>query len=363
MAGDDLRSTPRRALPRTFGLAAAGAMLVASAAMLPAVGHGDNAGLQPAQSAVTFEDIARAENTLQVHIEQVRRVRETGTSGREWIAIREQLLIAPDPQTADQRFELGFLGIEGEPASPTELARRQQLYRRYAGYLHLYGSLRIDDPALAARNYVLLHLDDRVRLGRPTHRVALLPRRIGRSAWILEVDVETSYPLFRAEFDASGVLASSLEVTHFEQIDTLALDDVDWWKPSRIVEEFETVEPAAQSLSAAQLTIPETGELPAGYELFDVRIVREDLRPEASLVLTYSDGIDDIFVIETVNAPAPSLPAPTASGSAYAIFVYQDQNVAQLMFHTNSVTTLVIGRSGQFALASLAEQLLARSLQ
>ena len=52
----------------------------------------------------------------------------------------------------------------------------------------------------------------------------------------------------------------------------------------------------------------------------------------------------------------------SAQGS-YAILAYQDQNVAQFLFHVGSVTTMVVGRAGQFALPSIAEDLLARSLQ
>lgn len=324
----------------------------------------------------TFVDLARAETTLTLRLHQTRRVHEPApgsTSSFVWTSLDESLVIAPDPAAGGQRFSLEFEGINGQAGSPYERDRRRELYRGYAGYLHLYASLRISDPALASQNYTIVYVDSRQLLGRPTHRLAILPRRIGHNPWVVEVDAQTNYPLVRAEFDVSGRLVSTLEVTQFEIADPAALSDVAWWRPQRRIDSFTTVDAAITALRSSALvggatdpqvalTIPLASDLPSGYRLTEVRVVHEDLRPEASLVLTYSDGIDDLFVVETLNAPPPRLQVSTSSSGAYAIYVYQDQNVAQFMFHTNGVQTLIVGRAGQFALGPLASNLLAQSL-
>lgn len=315
------------------------------------------------QHGVTFASIAHADSELCVRTTQIRRVREQGGAAATWAGLVERLVTAPGPAGEESRFQLDFLGIEGGTnVSTLDLERRRQLYHSQAAYLYRYASLRIDDPDRAARNYLLLHLDDRTRLGRPTHRVVLLPRRLGRSAWVLEIDAATSFPLFRAEFDVAGNLVATLEVTSFEVLSPAATSGVQWWQPARRMEDHASIPAALATLPPAPFTAPRSTDLPIGYDLADIQVVREDLRPEASLVLTYSDGIDEIFVIGTFNAPPPALPVSTGRTGAYAIFVYQDHNVSQLMFHANRVTTLVVGRSGQFALAPLAHDLLARSL-
>jgi hypothetical protein len=324
-------------------------------------------------SGITFEAIAAAESSLSLRLEQVRRCLEitrTDSAGprSSWSGIREQLLVSPHPTTGEQRFDLRFLGLEGgtggtgSSSAATEALRRE-LFRGHAGYLHLHAQFRIDDPRLAEQNYAIVDLGPRERLGRPTYRLALLPRRLGRNPWILEVDAQTSYPLFRAEFNVAGVLVSTLEVTRFEIVEPAALAGVDWWEPIRRIESFSSVQTAVASLPAgAAPTLPNAGQMPLGYQLHAVRVVHEDLRPESSLVLTYTDGIDEIFIVSTVGAPAPALPVASGAGGAYAILHYQDQNVAQFLFHANAVNTMVIGRAGQFALPGIAHDLLVRAL-
>jgi hypothetical protein len=311
----------------------------------------------------TFEAIAEAESSLSVRVSQLRRVLEIGPNGPAWTGIREDLTMTPDPSgSGEARFDLQFAGMEGATSVAMSEPTRRELYRGYAGYLHLHANFRVVDAALAAQNYLVVDLGARVRLDRPTRRIALLPRQLGRSPWVLELDATTSYPLYRAEFNPAGILVSTLEVTRFEEVPPQSLAGHTFWQPTRNVEDFPSVQTAVLSLAAeTQPVLPTSNRIPAGYQFSNARVVRELLRPESSLVVTYTDGIDEIFVVSTFGASAPNLPILTARGS-YAILAYQDQNVAQFLFHVGSVTTMVVGRAGQFALPSIAEELLARSL-
>src|SRR5690606_36219147 len=101
----------------------------------------------------------------------------------------------------------------------------------------------------------------RERLGRPTLRIALLPRLLGRCPWVLEVDAETNYPLMRAEFDLAGNLVSMLEVTDFEIVPPDTLAGVSWWQPKQRITALDHLDSALTALGADQedgpgLTIP-----------------------------------------------------------------------------------------------------------
>ena len=352
---------------------------LATACLAMAFRHADGSDQDPAgPGPVTFAKIAAAEASLDLRLQQIRSVLEPDTGNTpHWTSMRESLVISPDPATGEPRFALELIALDpdaGAHVPPAELQRRRAVFHAHAGYLHRYGSLRIDDPELAAANYTIVPLGARSRLGRPTQRVVVLPRQIGRNPWVLEVDSAPGYPLFRAEFDAAGRAVSTLEVIAFEQVDAARVVKVDWWQPARSVQEFASPaegivaaigQPAGSARDTAAgvpFLVPKDEELPAGYALDRVRVVRDDLRPESSLVLDYTDGIDDFFVVQTANVPEPNLPAPAGPRETYAIFVYHEQNVAQLMFHAGGVQTMVIGRGGPLLLAPLAHDLLARQL-
>ncbi|MDA0372341.1 MAG: hypothetical protein O2865_01010 [Planctomycetota bacterium] len=359
---------------RRMRASAAGLLLAASAWALSASGSVFASGAETkvesgfgageSNTLATFEAIAAAETSLSLRVSQLRRVLEVGPAGPAWTGIREDLVLTPDQSgSGEARFDLQFAGLEGSSSAAMSEPTRRELYRGYAGYLHLHANFRVVDPQLATQNYVVIDLGSRVRLDRPTRRIALLPRQLGRSPWVLELDAATSYPLYRAEFNPAGVLVSTLEVTRFEEVTPLSLTGHAFWQPTRNVEDFRSIQTAVQvmALEAAPV-LPASNRIPSGYRFSKARVVRELLRPESSLVVTYTDGIDEIFVVSTFGAAAPSLPVMSAQGS-YAILAYQDQNVAQFLFHVGSVTTMVVGRAGQFALPSIAEDLLARSLQ
>lgn len=352
---------------------AAGLLVAASAWILSMPGSASASGSgAPIRSGfgegasdalATFQAIATAESSLSLRIGQLRRVLEIGPTGPGWTGIREDLTLTPDPNgSAEARFDLQFAGMEGATSVAMSEPTRRELYRGYAGYLHLHANFRVVDPTLAAQNYLVVDLGARVRLDRPTRRIALLPRQLGRSPWVLELDAATNYPLYRAEFNPAGILVSTLEVTRFEEVPAQSLANHAFWQPTRNVEDFPNVQTAVQALAMeTQPVLPEPSRMPTGYRFSKARVVRELLRPESSLVVTYTDGIDEIFVVSTFGAAAPNLPVVSAPGS-YAILSYQDQNVAQYLFHQGSVTTMVVGRAGQFSLPAIAEELLTRSL-
>ncbi len=317
------------------------------------------------QAPIPFVTIARAQTSLVARINQTRSALEPdGHGGARWASLEESLGLGGKDDSGNLRFRLTLEGVPGMQLDPSQLDLRRQLHASHAGYLQQFGGFRIDDPVLAERNHLLVRLDDRVRLGRATHRLALLPRCFGRAAWIIELDAATLHPLFAAQVSAFGIIVETLEVTRFEPVAESALGNVDWWQPTMQISRFPSHATAAASIQHASVAVPEFTGIPTGYEFREARVVHDDLRPETSLVLVFGDGIDSMFVMETYGAPPPPLPWPsnTDPTAPYAIFSYRDQHVAQHMFYVNGVRTLVIGDSNHLELGPLAESLLTSAL-
>lgn len=329
---------------------------------------------------IDFARIHAAETSSYLDLRQERRVFEParGSNGGgsvgagRWITAQEQLRVAPlgtggsgggSSTRGSSLFALDLLGIVGAQFDPQELQFRQQRYREHAGYLHMNASFRIEDPVLAAQNYFLFDLGPTTRVNRPAQRLAVLPLHFGVNPWLLDVDVATGYPLYRAEFDSAGRMVSELVVTQFANLDPNLVPRISWWAPSLQIDHYATVAEARAALPTAAIQVPQPGDLPSGFQLAEVRVVHEDLAYEPSLVTTWSDGIDELFVAATLNAQPLPLPDPVpGSRPVYALYEYQDLNTGQYQFYTNGVRHTIVARAGQLWSGGLALQLLTRSL-
>lgn len=315
---------------------------------------------------LTFDMIADAERSLWLDVEQKRRVLDHSGSAPRWLEITEHLRSAPAPGGGTPRFRLELLGIgNGAGLSPQELQTRRELYQRHTGYLHLHGSLRIENPYLAAQNYFLVFLSRSQRLNRPVRKYAIIPRQFGANPWVVDIDVATSYPLYRGEFDAAGTLVSELEVTRFEDLRETGNFPASWWSETLRTTHYPTLDAALAQFPNSTLHFPRQRDLPPGYQFDGVKVVLDDLRPEPSVVATYSDGIDELFTVATLNAPQPSAPQVAAGPhDTYALLAYRDLNIGQYMFYdpTEQVRYLVVGKGGQLFLGSIARELLVRAV-
>jgi hypothetical protein len=342
------------------------------------VGSADRAVAQAsAPGEVTFASIANARQRTWAEIRQTRSVLHVGggtasnggsggsVPGLTWDSVNEALILAPDAPDGSPRFRLDFVGIPGQILDPIEQSQRAATHASQAGFLHQFGGFQIADPARAAQSYRIVPIDRRVRLSRPSIRVAVVPIRLGRSAWILELDAATHYPLYSAEVSSFGSIVGTLEVTSFTPTDPRSVDSVEWWEPSSLLRTYRSVSAAVASLDGAPRPIlPEPTDLPEGFDFLQARTVLNDLRAESSLVLIYGDGVASIFVVETFGVPAPSLPSPVpGSGTKpYAVFFFHDHSSLQLMFQVGGVQTIVIGATGEFGVLSLTERLLERAV-
>lgn len=319
---------------------------------------------EPSSSPVSFHSLAAAQSQ-RLSIRQVRRAVDNAATG-SWLAIHERLEIGADRADGRPRFALEFDAAASEHLPVDVALRVAESYRRHSSYLYLHTGFRVTDAAAAERSYVVQYLDSVARLGRPAHRVAILPRTWGRNAWLLDVDIATGYPLHQAEYNSAGSLVAMIEVT---RLDNAPVANPQWWVPRLPVSHHSTVAEAASLLvrvdSNRGFHFPATADLARGFALHDVRLIRDDLRPEATLAATYTDGVDTFTVMASSGHAPPSVPAPVPGSSepVYAIYSFEDAHSAQHWFFVDSVRYAVIGRGGQPHLSRLAMTLLENSLR
>ena len=241
--------------------------------------------------------------------------------------------------------------------SGPELARRQHEFSRQAGAIHDYQSFRVVDSAAAANNYRLSFLGLGRRAGRVVYRFATYAVRGDRSAWILDLDMVTGCPLYRAEHDLAGQLVSEVEATDFQPLDTVPATQP-WWKPHMTVTEFANGPTSAGGLGVQGAALPSRSVLPDGFEVESSRIVEDPVTGAKQSVILYTDGIDRLFVVQTKSALQELLPK-----GGHAIGVFQSQGMTQCMFVHRGVSRLIVGRGHAGPLKLVAQAFYAQLVQ
>lgn len=308
---------------------------------------------------VDFARIRQAMEHTDFRAEQVRRVldRRAGDRVGKWIGLRESLIHAGASSDTPERFDLELVGVEHRQLSSAELRRRRRLFREQAGFLFHDQSFAVTDPDRAARNYALLFVDGAVRIGRPVYRFVVYPRLPGRSAWILDLDMATGYPLYRGEYESGqGGLVSEIEVTRFEPTRGAPESAKGWWRPRMGVREMSSAAAALTEAGVPKAVQPGSGELPVGYRFARARVVTDPVTGTKHAVLVFSDGIDRIFVVESKSGRKPL-------DGGHAIAVDRDMGFTQCLFVESGTEFLVIGRAAESVVRAAAQSLYARALR
>lgn len=308
---------------------------------------------------VDFARIREAMEHTNFRLEQVRRVldRRAGARVGKWIGLRESLIHAGASSDMPERFYLDLLGVEHRRLSSAELRRRRRLFREQAGFLFHDQSFAVTDPDRAERSYALLFVDGAVRIGRPVYRFVVYPRLPGRSAWLLDLDLATGYPLYRGEYESEhGDLVSEIEVTRFEPTRDAPESAQGWWRPRMGVREESSAAAALARAGVPKAIEPAAGILPAGYGFERARVVTDLVTGTKRAVLVFTDGIDRLFVAEARSDRKPL-------GGGHAIAVYRDMGLTQCLFVEAGTEYLVMGRAAESVVRTAAQSLYARALR
>ncbi len=325
-------------------------------------------------SQITFQHMQDAMARRTYAIRQVRRAREqlplpTGGGGTNakrtlgfgikrasatrWVGTKESLLHQGLGTNTPERFQLQFLGIEGRTLTPFGLSQRQRIFAESAGFLFRYQNFRVHDVAQANLNYIIYYLGKTQRIGRPTYRVAVIPRRWDRSAWLLDLDLQTAYPLYRAEYTLDMVLRSEVEVVSFQPNVRIPNGGTKWWRSTKGFADFSS---AAKALSQVltkvrSQVVPGLAQLPPGYKLARSQVITDAFQGRKTVSLIYSDGIDQIFV-QQMPKPLTNWSVRTVGDNLY---VFENNGITDFYFAHGGVDFRVIGGASRTMVENTAK--------
>lgn len=318
------------------------------------------AGNPPALSGtiLSFGTIEAAQRTTDHTMVRLRRF---FADAGQVVAVREELRVDADG-TTNSPYSLSFLGVEGElPGSPVTQQWAQN-YARFASLYAQHGTFSIRNLAKAQSNYSLHDFGPVVRIGRAAHRVVVFPNQVDKAVWLLDVDDVTSLTLYSAEYDASFHLLSEVEVQSFSPSAQVVTPNVPVMSLST-----HTDFTAAKSAMGSPLGLVEPNKnFTAEYELRMVQVADNPLNGRQTLVLTYTDGIDEFFVIESPGvseffAGLPSQQKGVAK-TVNTIARYRDAAMSVLVFWDDGVGFEVTGRGSLRRLDGFATAIYTQAL-
>lgn len=345
-------------LLRAFALAAS---LVGGTAALAA----QSSSVIPDGVPVTFAQLAQAPFVTSHQSDRIRRFLD---GAGQLVQLHEQVTIQATGRS-DSPFKLEFVDLVGSGV-PDATARTKwsDLYRANAGLLHMHSGFHVTDAALAQQNYQIFDFGRARRLSRDVRRVVVFPYRADKSIWLLDLDVATGVTLYAAEFDARLQLTSELETTVLSlvgsalQVDPRRTGVPAWsWRPKMTVTRVATLQEAAPIYGGAAPTQPAIAPIVAEYRQHLVQVTEDPVNGDKTLVLGYTDGIDEFFVTQTRgggNPFASNLAIASATQSAaHAIASYDDQAMRAYVFHQSGTTYWVVGSGALVRLKDVAFRL------
>jgi hypothetical protein len=301
---------------------------------------------------ITPSRIQQAMRSTDYELWQVRRFAslQDHRGGRPWIALQEHLAHAGTTVDEPEQFSLEFVGLEDRELQPGQHDQLAQWVADRVGYLFHYQSFAVADPELMAQNYEISVLGFGSRLDRPVYRVAVTSRDKNRPSWMLELDVWSGYPLYRAEFGPTGERLSELEVTRFE----LVRPTIEQERRRFTEQRLDSAEAALHLAGLPLFGIPDAASLPAGYAFHSAKLITSLLNAEKRVVLQYTDGVDSLFL--------QIFPGGKSPVAGHVIHRYSDETgtAAQIWFVHRNVSYLLIGRNANNDLLELAKSLYGR---
>lgn len=345
-------------LLRVFALAAS---LVGGMASLAA----QSGNVIPDGAPVTFAQLAQAPFQTSHQSDRVRRFLD---GSGQVVQVHEQVTLQATGRS-DSPFKLEFVDLVGAGV-PDATARTKwsDLYRSNAGLLHMHSGFHVTDAAQAQQNYQLFDFGRAQRLGRDVRRVVVFPFRADKAIWLLDLDAVTGVTLYAAEFDAQLRLTSELETTVFSvlgsamQVDPRRTGVPAWsWRPKMPVTRVASLQDAAVLYGGAAPTQPAIAPIVADYRQHLVQVTEDPVNGDKTLVLGYTDGIDEFFVMQTRGGGNPFSSnvaiASATQSSAHAIASYDDQAMRAYVFHQAGTTYWVVGSGALARLKDVAFRL------
>jgi hypothetical protein len=293
----------------------------------------------------TLSSIHTASTTLDTTATRVRRFR---TDNGAFVSVRElfEAKLGPGGMTK----EVSFLAVEGEPSGSALTQQWSQVYQRFGLLLAHSGCFSIRDLSRAVVNYAVYDFGAVMRAGRLAQRLVVFPNQLDRAFWVIDADLQTSALLYSAEFDGQLRLLSEVEVLSF-----LPSARVLTANPTLTFPDYATA--TAQMTITAGLIEPDLSSL-ASYALDGVEVRDDVLSGQQMIVGSYSDGIDQVLVVQMPGTAdwLAGLPATQKGGQAVGRR-FRDPTMAVHMFWEGGVTFHVAASGASLGQDALAKQL------
>lgn len=255
---------------------------------------------------------------------------------------------APGSQTFSR--SLTFLAVEGEPSGSALSVKWAETYQRFGLLMANSGVFTVRDPIRAQQNYTLHDFGPVVRASRAARRFVVFPNTFDRAFWVIDVDEQTSALLYSAEFDGQLRLASEVEVIAFLPTARSLTQ-----QPVVVYPDFDSA--AKQMTSTVGLVDPDVSAASA-FSLESVEVRDDVLSGQQMMVSSYSDGVDQLLVVQMPNTAdwLAGLPGTHKGGQAIGRR-YRDPTMSVHMFWEGGVTFHVAGGGALTSLDALAKHL------
>ena len=301
----------------------------------------------------TLASINQALLQVDYTVEQLRRFR---TASGGIVTVRERLQVDANG-TAVPQFALTFLGVEGEPAGSPLSLKWQQTYARYGSLFFRNGSFQVRDPLRATSNYTLHDFGPVVRAGRAARRMVVFPKTVDKALWVIDVDSATHVPLFVAEFDNHLKIFAEIEAVTF----SVGVQSMTPATPLlAIIPQADFAAASTFLGDPAGLIDPDIASVMGDYGLESVDVHQDPINGREKLVMSYTDGVDQFMVVQTVNVSDPFAGLPGTAANTIGRF--RDPAVSALVFWDNGVSFHVAGRGSLTRLDDAARAIYRQAL-
>jgi len=346
-----------------------GAVLWVAAAVAGLVGSGvtqgsptDTAPAAPATAPTyappTFQSMQQAIQSVDYTMVQLRRFRDEHANV---VAIRECLQVDANGSNSPA-YAVTFVGVEGQlPNSPAFL-KWQQIYNRMGDLFFEHSTFRVRDLPKAQANYTLFPFGTTVRANRIASRVVVFPQSLDKPIYLLEVDAQTGVPLYAAEFDSQLRLLSEVEALTFVTA-VIMSPPPPGGAGSTVHQDYASAE---TFLGHPQGLIEPNVSIANDYAVERIVVRVDPLNGLQKLVITYTDGVDQFMIAETLGLDDVFAGLAKQDGASQAtnhtIARYRDPAMSVLLFWEGGVAFQVAGRGALQRLDDLARRLYLQAL-
>lgn len=348
-----------------------GSVLVASGlGQLPVGSTLEQAPAIQQAADITFDLLHRVVRETPFRARQVRRFLQPDDT---LVGVIEDLACNGDP--AHARFKLDFVAVEGTAPSPEATNLWSTTYSANGSLLHEHGGFRIRDLAAAQRNYTLHPFGRAMRGGRAVWWLVVAPSSRDKASWVLALDEQSALPVYQAQVDSSGRLLGEVDVRQLTLGSTVQSN---WWTPVMSVSRFGTAEAARAAMNAPQargsstgLLVPAIDQVMPEYCLHLAQVTADPVTGQQTLVLGYTDGVDEFFVLQNPDVSDPfaglpvgartrstgKTPGPIRSDREMAVARYDDSSLRVYLFQRNGVLVRIAGNGSLVRLDDVARRI------